>query len=354
MLHTVATLLVFGLAFVVLPFGSSWYEIPKVIVSWVVIAVTAVIFFWDPNHIRRISHSKAALAIVSLLFALSLSSLLFANSETTFFGNAFRLQGVLTMWALLIWSVISPYLVTVKYRYQWAFVALLILAATTVFGIVDTAGRAVGVLGGANSLGAFAVFLFPFAAKRRMYIPLALSILVVFLSGSRSALIGLIVAVLFMLAAPRIGIKKATIVTLILLCASLFLPFLGTRQNFDDRVVIWQTAIQAGVQKPLFGWGVGNVEVGLKEAAESIQSSVRFQYVDSSHNMFLDWWVQAGIVGVMLFAAKLGLTVHGMVRGKDTVLLASFFGMCAVMLFNPVSIAILVPFWWLVGEGIKE
>jgi hypothetical protein len=349
-----ATFLVFGLAFVVLPFGSSWYEIPKVILSWIGVGVAAAVFFWNPGHIRRISHSKAALALVVLLFFLTFHSLLFRNTPVTLFGNAFRLQGVLTMWALLIWSVVSPYIVTLKHRYQWAFVALLVLTATTLFGISDNAGRAVGVLGGANSLGAFAVFLFPFAAKKNIYIPLALASLTIFLSGSRSALIGLIAAVCILLLTPRIGIKKSTIIAIIILLSSLALPLFGTRQSFDDRVAIWQTALQAGYEKPLLGWGVGNIEVGLKTAAESIQTSVRFQYVDSSHNMFLDWWVQAGIVGLVLFISKLFLTLRGMIREKDTVLLASLFGMIAVMLFNPVSIAVLVPFWWLIGEGIKE
>jgi O-antigen ligase len=171
---------------------------------------------------------------------------------------------------------------------------------------LDQAGRAVGTLGEANSLGAFSLFLFPFALslsvskKRKTFLMIGVFLctaLVVFFSGSRSALIGLVAQTLFLFLYKKNGIPKAGILTVVFVIFSLFLPFADVKQTFDSRTEIWNTAWQAGQTRPLFGWGVGNVEHGLRETAKELQNPLRFQYVDSSHNVFLDCGYREGYSG---------------------------------------------------------
>lgn len=340
-----ASIILFGLPFVVLPFGSSWYEIPKVLGFLIAIALLAVTFFWRGGNWKRVYFLYLG------IFLLSLYSLIAQWTPTTFFGNPFRLQGILTLWALLIWSIVSSQLKKPRNQSLIAWVVLLATLIIALIGRIDSAGRAVGSIGEANSLGAFALIVLPLTSSLWAAIP---ALVTIFISGSRSALIGLCVSLGIWLGAKKFSNTLLVLTTCCFLLATLFLPFLDTKQDFDFRADIWRTAIEAGKEKPLSGWGIGNTEVGLKAAAEHTQTFIRYQYVDSSHNVFLDWWVQGGMVGLILFCTVLFFSIRGLILQNEVALLASFFGIVAVMLFNPVSIAILVPFWWLIGKGMRQ
>ncbi|MEP7166480.1 MAG: O-antigen ligase family protein [Candidatus Woesebacteria bacterium] len=344
-------LFLFGLAFVVLPFGTSWHEIPKVVVALLSIALLSILFFWKGESWKKISVTFQTKIALGGLGILSIFGFLTEHTDTTFLGNAFRMQGVFLLWALLLWSIISPILTTHKKRRLFACIAILGTLLIALTGRLDGAGRAVGAVGEANSLGAYTLFVLPLTQTPFALVP---AIALIFLSGSRSALIGLVAQGIILIGSKRFRLGWTVAVASLFLTVTLLLPFVDTKQEFDSRATIWQTALQAGMEKPIVGWGVGNTEVGLQHAAQTLHNSVRFQYVDSSHNVFLDWWVQGGIIGLTFFSSVVGMTVIGLVRKKDIVLLASFFGILTVMLFNPVSVSILVPFWWIVGVGNKK
>ncbi len=344
-MERVSLLFLFGLAFVVLPFGSSWHEIPKALLSLISIACLSIVFFWQGMQWKKVYLLFAGLFLVSTVGLLS------NWTPTTFFGNPFRLQGVLTLWSLIFWSILSSQTGESKSRTPLTILALLLTTFIAIIGRTDASGRAVGSVGEANSLGAFAVFLVPLTQTPLAFIP---GMLTVLLSGSRSAAIGFVAQVAILFGSKRFALKSVIpLVSILHLCTLLF-PLLTPKSVFEDRGDIWRTAIQAGLEKPLFGWGIGNIEIGLRHAAETEQTFIRYQYVDSSHNIFLDWWVQGGIIGLTLFSALIVTSIRGLIRQKNTILLSSFFGILAVMLFNPVSISILVPFWWIVGKGFSS
>lgn len=345
MITLIATLLLYALAFVVLPFGTSWYEIPKVTVTLILIAIQSILFFWHGRPWRRIY------IVYLILFSLTLLSLFWQWTPQTFFGNPYRLQGILTLWGLLLWSLVATRLPKTKSTPKFALGALFLTLLIALVGRLDPAGRAVGSIGEANSLGAFSLFLFP---QTGMFLSLLPTAIILFVSGSRSAAIGFLAGALIWVGSHRRRLPHYTVIATVILITSLALPFFDLSRTFDSRAIIWRTALAAGSEKPLFGWGVGNIEVGLRSAAEHQQTSLRYQYVDSSHNVLLDWWVQGGLVGLGSFLTFLILSIRGLIRRKDMATLASLYGMLAVMLFNPVSIAILVPFWWCVGRGLSD
>lgn len=358
---TVITLLIlFGTAFLVLPFGTSWYEIPKVAVFLLTSTVLSLLFFWKQPNWKTIHLSKLTASIYIGIAGITLISLFLQTTPTTFFGNIFRLQGVLLLWMLLLWSLYSPILSTTKKIGIIAMIALLGMVVAAFFGQTDLAGRAVGTIGEANSLGAFVLFLLPLtmATKIQNRYSLLFSVALVlvagvciFLSGSRSALVGLVIELIFFFRPRAIKLSLMTVVAIVILGASIALPFLEPRQDFDYRKDVWRTAVAAGMQRPILGWGIGNTEQGIEKGAHKIQTFPRFQYVDSSHNLFLDWWVQGGVIGLTLMSTLILLTIVGLIKKTETAYLASFLGILAVMLFNPVSVAILIPFWWLIGKS---
>jgi len=85
-----------------------------------------------------------------------------------------------------------------------------------------------------------------------------------------------------------------------------------------------------------------------------MNKDIQYVNVDSAHNLFLDFWIQGGILGVGLLVGFLGFGVIGLMRGEQVVLLVSLLGVLTSMLFNPASIVSLVHFWFLIGQGFKR
>jgi O-antigen ligase len=123
---------------------------------------------------------------------------------------------------------------------------------------------------------------------------------------------------------------------------------------YENRGEIWRTALIAGYEHPILGWGIGNTEEAFKIYNKKLYTRTQGYYIDSSHNIFLDWWIQGGIIGVGLMAVLLIDTLKSFFRKRDTFSVTLFLGLLSVTLFNPVSIVTLVQFWWLIGQGIKE
>ena len=363
MITSLISLFPFLLAFLVFPFGTSWFEIPKVISMWLIVFCASMIFIWQAKSWKSLSQSIPFSVLIGGIFLLSVVHLLFSHTPVMFFGNTYRLQGVFSLWMLLLFAFIVSQGKKFSHTALAAFIGLLLMTFAAFVAPRDVALRAVGTLGEANSLGAYALFLLPLALtlpkekyrkKSAIGISVLLAIICIFVSGSRSSLVGLIAECLFFFFSQKVRMSVAAGITAVFLLCSLFLPFLDVKQPFDSRSTIWATAVEAGREKPLFGWGVGNTEVGLRKAAETLQTTLRYQYVDSSHNVFLDWWVQGGIVGISLFVGILFLTSLSLIRKKQIALHASLFGILAVMLFNPVSTAILVPLWWIIGQSMMR
>jgi len=121
---------------------------------------------------------------------------------------------------------------------------------------------------------------------------------------------------------------------------------------YENRGEVWTTALVAGFTHPLFGTGFGNTEVFLHQATLKLHNHLQGYYVDSSHNIFLDWFVEGGIVGLGLFASLLFQTFSRFVTAKQERNLVLLLGLTAGLSFNPVSIVLLIAFWWLIGQGM--
>ncbi len=361
MTEKILPILLIGLGLVVLPFGTSWYEIPKVVLAWLAIGGLLSANFWSRQRVK-IPWPPLVRAILVSIWLLSALSLVLFPSATAFFGNPFRLQGVLTFWALLGVTLLDSK-VPRRFLNRLSILALVGTLIMAIFGQTDLSGRAVGTVGEPNSLGGYALFLWPLSltgwvptARKKIwsFFLLVVTVLIVFLSGSRSALIGGLVQGIIFGLEPKLGLRRATLFGLLFLLLSLTLPFFQLPQAFDFRPAVWRTAWQAGLERPILGWGFGNVEIGLRSAARNIGTSLRYQYVDSSHNLFLDWWVQGGLVGLTFFSSILFLAIRGLIRHKEKIFLLSLLGILTVGLFNPLSISLLLPLWWLIGRGLSS
>lgn len=353
-------ILLFFLPLLVVPFSSP-FEAPKVILAEILIEVLTFSFFIRTSRevIIKIAKSPKVRLIFGLVI-LSLIHLIFFRSPITFFGNPFRLQGVFLLWHLLIFSVISS---SIKLDQIPKFVYLISLLGLFLGTLImggNEAGRAVGTLGEPNALAGAAIFIWPFAWFYRIpskfpikWIYLLIVLVVIFLSGSRSGLLALAIQVIFLTLTSLRSTTKSTILCLILIALGFILPLVEGGGWFENRSQVWSTALISGLQNPIFGSGFGNMEYTLKQTSRLINNNIQYQYVDSSHNFLLDFWVGGGILGLILIISILYISLLGLTRSKNRLLLCAFLGVLTVMSFNPVSVVTLLAFWFLIGQGFN-
>ncbi len=348
----ILTFLLFILPFLILPFGFSPFEIPKVIVAEVLIEFLLLFLLFKAKKLEL--RSLKPFIFIGGLFLVSLISTLFNFSSNSIFGNLFRLQGVFLLWNLLIFGLISAKYSPLKLSGITYFVILLIQLLASLFILPNVSNRLVGTLGEPNALAAFVVFLWPFVFfKNPRIIKIIGFILATFLiifTGSRSGLIALAIESVFMgLIYTKLALKKIVLISLILISCSLTLPFIEGGGWYENRAEIWQTAWSYGLNNPLIGGGFGNVQEALHQESLKLGNNVQYQVVDSSHNFLLDFFVQGGLIAILLIVLLLYQVFKNLVAKEKKLELSLMLGILTIMLFNPSSIVTLLAFWWIIG-----
>lgn len=354
----IISFLLFFLPLVVLPIGISPFETPKVILAEMVIELLLFLFFFGKYGAGAKELNPMLIRTLGVIFLLSLIYFPFQISQNIFFGNIFRLQGVFLLWHLVLFAALSSAVNLSRTSHLYIFSLVGLLFGALIFG-TDLNDRYFGTLGEPNALAAAAIFLFPFsyfAYKLPLKaVAFVVTLLVLFLSGSRSAFLALSLQLLllFFVQKLKLSTAKSLSICLLLFIFGLSLPFLEGGGWFENRSEIWQTAFYAGLQSPLIGQGFGNVADALHRTAQLLNNNVQFQFVDSSHNLVLDWWVQGGLIGTVLLVFVIFYSFYQFIKKRQLLELVIFLGILTTMSFNPVSVVTLIAFWWVIGQGFK-
>ena len=83
------------------------------------------------------------------------------------------------------------------------------------------------------------------------------------------------------------------------------------------RGYIWPMAVKGGVERPLFGWGQENFNYIFNTNYEPKMWSQE-QWFDRAHNVFLDWFVASGFVGLLAYLALYVLFIIAVWRSSIT------------------------------------
>lgn len=353
--------LLFIIPFIIAPFGITQFENPKVVFTEAgIILLFLVELFTNSFHIRL---KKQQIILYCGIFLLTILQLIFLRTNLLLFGNAFRMQGIFLLWFLLAFSILSSF-VSFKKIPWYAYTFLLIAeCVATLFLPINESQRAVGTLGEPNALAAFAIFLWPFSFfsvknfGRKEKLGIGLNFILVttifILSGSRSGAIAFAIQ-LILISMQKISISKTKIIITCLFLYGVSYIFPLSNQNpYENRVEVWKSAISAGFARPIVGWGFGNGETALHLSAKKNGLPIQYYYVDSAHNIFLDWWVEGGIVGLGIILSLVYFTFRSFITTGNTDNLVLFFGILTVLSFNPASIVGLMGFWYLLGQGFS-
>lgn len=264
----------------------------------------------------------------------------------------------------MLWNLLSLALVSSQIKIKISQVLILGLLALQILAtflvLPNINERAVGTLGEPNSLAAFAVFIWPFVFFGSKRLPQIMAffgaLILIILSGSRSGFIAFLIQLIFLFLAHKIrmSLKKNLIITTLLIALTLTFPFIEGGGWYENRAEIWQTAYFTGWLNPLLGAGFGNIDSSLKQSSILLGNNVQYQFIDSAHNFLLDFWVQGGFVTLGSILFLLYMSLKNYLKRESIREMAVFLGIITVMLFNPVSIVILIYFWWLVGASFLK
>lgn len=352
--------LLFFLPLLVFHFGITPFEIPKVIVAEFSIELLLLTFLFLRYDKNQKIKKSSFLKIISAIALLTFFQLLFFRNPQLFFGNVFRLQGIFLLWHLLLFAYISSRIskLTVPRVIPILSMSLIVLSIP-LFGTNDS-GRFIGTLGEPNALAATIVFLWPFIFfANKSYVKifaLVVSAVIILLTQSSSGLIAFGIQLLFVLLQRFrfFSFKQTLLIALFATAISYLLPFLESNRLYENRAEIWYTALLSGTESPFIGHGFGNIQKALWNTSWRINNNVQFQVVDSSHNIFLDWWIQSGIIGTLLFTGLIVLAFINFSRKKQTLETILFLGIITVLSFNPASVASLVVLWWTIGRSFSD
>jgi O-antigen ligase len=95
-------------------------------------------------------------------------------------------------------------------------------------------------------------------------------------------------------------------------------------QSTKNRVLVWRSALQGFEDRPVLGWGPGNVYYALNKYydPQHIQFTADFwdraqTWYDKSHNAYLDLLVERGLLGVAAFLLVAAATVRALWHMSD-------------------------------------
>jgi len=389
MYHTLKYVLVFlilGSALLVNPFFTSeYFEFPKFLLFLVVVGgfgVVSVLDFTFYKTKKSFSLSKLVMVFVGLLLVGNLLGYLFSdNKSVSLIGSYLRHQGLLTNAHYLVLAGGVFYFFK-RYREKgdlsnWLIFGLLAVCLVAILPIISSFAyfspalfydRVYGTFGNPNYLASFIVAILPFLALSERiprilkWLGLGVVLFTLFLTGSRSAWIAIILAFL-VFGILELILRKKYKVLVGGVVAVLVLVGIGFYQNMADtsslsrlsvksddlvsantRFELWEAGVKTFFDAPLTGHGQdlvqGNIE---KHLPEYLQSNSVF-FVDRSHSEFIDMAVTTGIFG---FLGYLGLIlcvffmgVRALYKGKlknRTVVLAALMGFSALNLYNAVN-----------------
>ncbi len=366
-IHFVICFLLFGLQFVVYRYGVSFYETPKILAAQVGIITLGVLLLFRFFLEKPLAPSKMYLILGGSLFLLLLVQYFLLDGRELFlWGNVFRFQGAFLLVLLLAFGLMGTVVVVNRFYGYLALVALIVSGFVALYFPRNGVGRMAGLLGEPNMLAETYVFLWPWllimqfkTIRIKMLVSglgMLLAFCLIYLTGSRSGLlaIGLQSLILVSYWVKKRVVGVAVVISLVIMLTASVLPFLEKDRIWENRGEIWYTALQAGMESPIIGHGFGQVELALANTAWRIENTLRYQYVDSSHNIFMDWWVQGGLWGISILLAFLGLALWRLIRIADILNVLLLTGMLGVLFFNPGSMIALVHLWWVIGRGVSS
>lgn len=169
-------------------------------------------------------------------------------------------------------------------------------------------GRIVSILGNSNVLGAFLVLILPVFACLFLQKPslkwgalFVLNVFILFITHSKSALIGLFIAILVVV----LSIRKKPLFFWSFMIPAIFLLIFDfsvilrtiSGNSSQSRMSIWNSSINLIKQHPVNGWGINTFQ----KISPVARVGDYTEQLSHAHNVFLNLGVETGFIGIIFF-----------------------------------------------------
>lgn len=299
----------------------------------------------------------------ALVVWMVVANLMAVNPHKAFWSNYERMDGWVTLGHLyILLLVMAAVLSTEKLWHKWWLTFIAGNALVSLYGIGQLLGMAQihqgstridATIGNAEYFAGYLLFAiavtlwqaFETRAKNQAWLRYSLFVLaavqfvLLFMTGTRGTLIGLIVgalagSALWIYEAGKQGRKVAVGVfaALILLVGGLFVvrdssfvkndpnlqrlaSVFSLKEALGPRITIWHMAVEGITEKPVTGWGQEGFNYVFNKYYEPSMYAQE-PWFDRAHNMFLDWAIAGGIPALFFFVAVLISAALALYRSK--------------------------------------
>jgi O-antigen ligase len=80
-------------------------------------------------------------------------------------------------------------------------------------------------------------------------------------------------------------------------------------KSFGQRWEAWGAIVHAGKKTPLFGVGQCNIENTMQQSFAELKSELDVENRISPHNQYLQWFIELGLVGMVLWFVAMAFTI---------------------------------------------
>jgi O-antigen ligase/cytochrome c-type biogenesis protein CcmH/NrfG len=328
------------------------------IIVEIIVAVWAVLAILNLKYRPR--RSPVLFAVIGLVAVSTLATVFGSNPYHSFWSNFERMEGLVTYLHLLGYFVVM--ISVLKTQKLWSWFLNLSLAVSLIVGFLalnqwlghqEGGFRADATLGNPIYLAVYALIHFFLALyivvrssekwPKVIYGIIALfEILVIYLTATRSALLGLVggifvatlLVALFERERPRlrrsaIGISLAVLIGVggfwLAKDAPLIQgnPVLSRLANISlqdgttrHRLIVWSMGWQGVKERPILGWGPENFNLVFNKYYDPALYGAE-TWFDRSHNILIDWLVHAGILGLVSYLGLFAVAVYCVWRRTD-------------------------------------
>ena len=337
----------------------AWRIIIEIVfASWVLLALT--------NEEYRPKKSLILYAIMAFLLVIGLADVFGVDPVKSFWSNFERMEGYIAMLHLgMFFLVISSVFKELDWKKWWntTLVASFIMGLYSLFQVLGVispnqgGARVDGTFGNTIYLAVYMLFhifialLFMWREWKNVNLRWMYGLLIVFQlfilyhTATRGAILGLIGGLLVVAFLNLFNkdeeartVKKLStglLVGILVLVGGFFLakdssfvnnnPVLARFASLtteeiksQGRYFIWPMAVDGFKERPILGWGQGNFNYVFQEYYRP-EMYILEPWFDRAHNIFLDWMVSGGILGLLAYLS-LYLSLLYIIWWKDSLL----------------------------------
>lgn len=340
----------------------------------VLFAAYVLLIIYYPEY--RPKFNILAIALLSYLGILILTTLTGVNPMRSFWSNQERMTGLLMWFHLVAFFMVISSVFKTQRDWRDVFLVTVSFAAIVAFIFIleDFGARAFDNLRGGSTIGntsfmgvylLFNAFLAVFLALKNQtwikYYSIALVLVIVtalFLSDAIASILGfvaglgLILLLYLVCMTNKIYLKTigafAILIAVIgafVLGVLLFVPESFVRQEFirfdtEARLTAWAASWRGVVERPWLGWGPENLNVPFMRHFDPrlyLPEHGAEVWFDRAHNIILDTLIASGIIGLIaymgIFAAAFMLLWKHFLRRKEEFWLAAIFSAALIAYF---------------------